>query len=115
MHWDPYLHTWVVTRYADVHEVLHTYSADRTHTPEKLRPWAWPNESHRRVDGAADAVHGSATAHPAPEAGIHAFTPARVAVLRSHIREIVSRLLDRVEDDVEWTSSATWLSRCRRS
>ena len=29
----------------------------------------------------------------------HAFTPGRVAVLRSHIREIVGRLLDRVEND----------------
>src|ERR1700747_2578638 len=36
VHWDPFLHTWVVTRYADVLEVLHTFSADRTHTPEKL-------------------------------------------------------------------------------
>ena len=37
VHWDPYLHTWVVTRYADVLDVLHTFSANRTHTPEKLR------------------------------------------------------------------------------
>ena len=38
MHWDAFLHTWVVTRYVDVLEVLHTFSAERTHTPEKLRP-----------------------------------------------------------------------------
>src|SRR6202035_3834493 len=36
VHWDPFLHTWVVTRYADVLEVLHSFSADRTHTPAKL-------------------------------------------------------------------------------
>src|SRR5213594_1596900 len=36
VHWDPFLHTWVVTRYADVVEVLHHYSADRTPTPEQL-------------------------------------------------------------------------------
>ena len=35
VHWDPFLHTWVVTRYADVLEVLHTFSAERTHTPGK--------------------------------------------------------------------------------
>ncbi len=29
----------------------------------------------------------------------HAFTPGRVAVLRSHIREMVGRLLDRVESE----------------
>ena len=33
VHWDPYLHAWIVTRYADVIDVLHHYSADRTPTP----------------------------------------------------------------------------------
>jgi pimeloyl-[acyl-carrier protein] synthase len=37
VHWDPFLHTWVVTRYVDVLEVLHNFSANRTHTPEKLQ------------------------------------------------------------------------------
>ena len=36
VHWDPFLHTWVVTRYAEVLEVLHTFSADRTPNPEQL-------------------------------------------------------------------------------
>src|SRR3954469_22814527 len=36
VHWDPYLHTWVVTRYQDVVTVLHHFSADRTPTPEQL-------------------------------------------------------------------------------
>jgi cytochrome P450 len=36
VHWDPFLHAWVVTRYADVLEVLHTFSADRTPTPQQL-------------------------------------------------------------------------------
>ena len=36
VHWDPFLHAWVVTRYADVLEVLHTFSADRTPNPEQL-------------------------------------------------------------------------------
>ena len=26
VHWDPFLHCWVVTRYADVHSVLHSFS-----------------------------------------------------------------------------------------
>ena len=37
VHWDPFLHCWVVTRYADVHQVLHSFSADRTPSPEQLR------------------------------------------------------------------------------
>ena len=36
VHWDPYLHAWVVTRYADVLMVLLEYSAARTPTPEQL-------------------------------------------------------------------------------
>ena len=36
VHWDRFLHTWVVTRYPDVLTVLHTFSADRTPTPEQL-------------------------------------------------------------------------------
>src|ERR1700730_9182909 len=33
---DPFLHAWVVTRYADVIHVLHHFSANRTPTPEQL-------------------------------------------------------------------------------
>src|SRR5205807_9847326 len=36
VHWDPFLHAWVVTRYSDVVRVLHDFSADRTPTPEQL-------------------------------------------------------------------------------
>jgi pimeloyl-[acyl-carrier protein] synthase len=98
VHWDPFLHTWVVTSYAEVQEVLHTFSADRTHTPEKLRAMGLAEmtpianlmvklmlfmdpPSHTRLRSLAS----------------YAFGPARVAVLRTHIREIVGRLLDAVE------------------
>src|SRR3979490_107332 len=36
VHWDPFLHAWVVTRYPDVVTVLLKFSANRTPTPEKL-------------------------------------------------------------------------------
>ena len=36
VHWDPFLHAWVVTRYEDVVTVLMKFSANRTPTPEKL-------------------------------------------------------------------------------
>src|SRR5436305_2955000 len=36
VHWDPFLHAWVVTRYNDVITVLYHYSAKRTPTPEQL-------------------------------------------------------------------------------
>src|SRR6266849_424747 len=36
VHWDPYLHAWVVTRYEDVVAVLYHFSANRTPTPEQF-------------------------------------------------------------------------------
>src|SRR5450631_4332927 len=36
VHWDPFLHAWVVTRYADVLTVFQNFSSDRTPTPEQL-------------------------------------------------------------------------------
>src|ERR1700752_2191666 len=36
VHWDPFLHAWVVTRYEDVVTVFQRFSANRTPTPEEL-------------------------------------------------------------------------------
>src|SRR5579872_1770284 len=36
VHWDPFLHAWVVTRYTDVVTVFQKFSANRTPTPEQL-------------------------------------------------------------------------------
>jgi cytochrome P450 len=99
VHWDPYLHSWVVTRYPDVMRVLRDFSADRTPSPEKLTEMGLSAlnpiakvmvkqmlfldpPAHTRIRGLAAA----------------AFTPSRVEVLRSHIRDIVNKLLDQVAD-----------------
>ena len=37
VHWDPYLHAWVVTRYEDVVTVFQRFLADRTPPPETPR------------------------------------------------------------------------------
>ena len=42
VHWDIFLHTWVVTRYEDVLCVLRSCSADRTPTPAQLREIGLP-------------------------------------------------------------------------
>jgi pimeloyl-[acyl-carrier protein] synthase len=98
VHWDRFLHTWVVTRYADVLKVLHTFSADRTPTPDQLtvmglsamNPIAkvmvrqmlfMDAPAHTRLRGLASA----------------AFTPRRIQVLRDHIQQIANDLLDRVQ------------------
>jgi hypothetical protein len=102
VHWDPYLHAWVVTRYAEVVEVLHRFSAKRTPTPEKLAALGMEQlapiarvmvrqmlfldpPQHSRVRGLA-AV---------------AFTPRRVKRLRDHIEEIADSLIDAVSSREE--------------
>jgi len=98
VHWDPFLHTWVVTRYADVLEVLHTFSAARTHTPEKLRAMGLAEISPVAELMVKQMLFMDPPQHTRlRKLASHAFTPARVSVLRGHIREIVARLLDRVE------------------
>jgi pimeloyl-[acyl-carrier protein] synthase len=102
VHWDPFLHAWVVTRYADVITVFQKFSANRTPTPEQLTslglsaltPLAQvmvrqmlflDPPDHGRVRGLASK----------------AFTPRRVEVLRSHIQDITTSLLDAVQDKGE--------------
>ncbi len=100
VHWDPFLHTWVVTRYADVLEVLHTFSAERTHTPAKLEAMGLAAMSPVAQLMVKQMLFMDPPQHTRlRKLASHAFTPSRVAVLRSHIREVVGRLLDRVESD----------------
>src|SRR5438445_12559164 len=42
VHWDAYLHAWVVTRYDDVVTVLQHFSAERSPTPEQLTALGLP-------------------------------------------------------------------------
>ena len=102
VHWDPFLHAWVVTRYADVVAVFQRFSADRTPTPEQLTAMGLEAltplakvmvkqmlfldpPAHGRVRGLAS----------------RAFTPRRVEVLRGHIWDITKVLLDAVAEKHE--------------
>jgi cytochrome P450 len=95
VHWDPYLHAWVVTRYADVVTVLHRFSANRTPTPEQfaaiglgeLAPLAQVMVKQMLFMDAPDHTRLRGLASTA-------FTPARVEALRSHIKEILNNLLE---------------------
>jgi pimeloyl-[acyl-carrier protein] synthase len=96
VHWDPYLHAWVVTRYADVVKVLLEFSADRTPTPERLVEM----ELKELSPIAKVMVKQMLFLDPPTHTRIRtlasfAFTPQRVEVLRNHIRDIVKDLLDR--------------------
>ena len=98
MHWDPFLHAWIVTRYSDVMEVLHTFSADRTPTPEQLSAMGLTQLNPIAQVMVKQMLFMDAPAHTRLRSlASKAFTPARVEQLRSHIGEIVNRLLDEIE------------------
>jgi pimeloyl-[acyl-carrier protein] synthase len=97
VHWDSFLHAWVVTRYPDVVRVLKEFSAARTPSPDQLTAIGLSQlnpiaqvmvkqmlfldaPTHTRIRGLASA----------------AFTPAKVEALRAHIRDITSGLIDQV-------------------
>jgi cytochrome P450 len=95
VHWDPFLHAWVVTRYADVVTVLYKFSADRTPTPEQLAAMGLEALTPIARVMVKQMLFLDAPAHTRLRGlASYAFTPRRVAVLREHIQEITNRLLD---------------------
>jgi pimeloyl-[acyl-carrier protein] synthase len=99
VHWDAFLHAWVVTRYADVVHVLHTFSANCTPSPEHLCAMGLSalNPIAQLLIKQMLFMDGSAHGRLRSLASA-AFTPRRIEALRSHIQEIVDGLLDAVED-----------------
>lgn len=96
VHWDPFLHAWVVTRYADVVHVLHRFSADRTPSPEQLQAMGLGDLTPIARVMVKQMLFMDAPTHTRIRGlAAHAFTPRRVAVLRDHIQEIVDSLLHR--------------------
>jgi hypothetical protein len=97
VHWDPYLHSWVVTSYREVVKVLMTCSADRTPAPEYLerlglsfmKPFSEVMlQQMMFMDGARHARLRSICAA--------AFTPRRVEELRTAIESIAHELIDKI-------------------
>jgi amino acid adenylation domain-containing protein len=98
VHWDSYLHAWVVTRYADVLEVLHSFSADRTPTPEQLAAMGLSQLKPIAQVMIKQMLFLDAPGHTRLRGlASKAFTPARVEALKTHIRDIVNNLLDKVQ------------------
>ncbi len=95
VHWDPYLHAWVVTRYADVVTVFQRFSADRTPTPEGLAALGLETLAPiarvmvRQMLFLDPPAHGRLRGLASK-----AFTPRRVEALRSHVQAITDGLLD---------------------
>src|SRR5690242_13724179 len=98
VHWDPFLHAWVVTRYADVVRVLHYFSADRTPTPEQLTAMGMSALNPIAQVMVKQMLFMDAPAHTRLRAlASSVFTPSKVELLRLHIQEIADQLLDAVE------------------
>src|SRR3954466_13927803 len=94
--WDPFLHSWVVTGYAEVLTVLHKFSADRTPTPEQLKAMGVAElapiaqvmvKQMLFLDGTAHArLRGLCSA---------AFTSRSIEGMKEQIQDIAEGLVDR--------------------
>ena len=94
VHWDPYLHAWVVTRYSDIVFVLHQFSAKCAPTPEHLAAMGMPELAPVAQCMTRQMLFMDAPAHTRLRGlASMAFTPAKVEALRSHIQEIVDNLM----------------------
>lgn len=98
VHWDHYLHAWVVTRYSDVVRVLLDFTASRTPTAEQLTAIGLSEVGPIAQVMVKQMLFMDAPSHTRLR-GLcsQAFTPGRVEILRLHIEEIANRLLDKVE------------------
>jgi pimeloyl-[acyl-carrier protein] synthase len=99
VHWDPFLHAWAVTRYADIVTVLSRFSADRTLTPEQLDGMGLGGLKPIIEVMSRQMLFRDPPAHTRlRNLCAAAFTPARVAVLRGHIQDIADGLIDEFID-----------------
>ncbi|HEX8813101.1 MAG TPA: cytochrome P450, partial [Terracidiphilus sp.] len=102
VHWDPFLHAWVVTRYSDVLEVLLSFSADRTPTPAQLDEMGLSSLNPIAQVMVKQMLFMDAPAHTRLRGlSSKAFNPVRVEQLRSHIQDIVTNLLDGLQSKDE--------------
>src|SRR5437764_9425623 len=97
VHWDPFLHAWVTTRYGDVVRVLLDFSAVRTPTPEQLAKMGLSRLSPIAAVMVKQMLFLDPPSHTRLRSlASSAFTPRRVELLRSHIQEIADKLIDSV-------------------
>lgn len=97
VHWDSYLHAWIVTRYVDVVTVLHDFSAQRTPTPDQLARMGLEELAPIARVMVKQMLFLDPPAHTRIRSlASYAFTPQRVGILREHIRDIVRERIDAV-------------------
>lgn len=97
VHWDPYLHAWIVTSYADVVRVLTDFSAARAPSPDFFESLGAPEVSPIAQVMVKQMLFMDAPAHTRlRKLAASAFTPKRARELRDHIQEIATKLVDEI-------------------
>lgn len=95
VHWDPYLHAWIVTRYSDVVSVLTTFSADRAPSPEFFEALSVHDVGPIAKVMVKQMLFMDPPSHTRlRKLAAPAFMPARVQRLHDHIEEIATKLID---------------------
>lgn len=95
VHWDPFMHTWVVTRYEDVLTVLQRFSADRTPGQEQMKALGLPSFGPIANVMTKQMLFLDAPAHTRlRKLCSTAFTPRRVEEMEAQIADIAHRLID---------------------
>lgn len=97
VHWDPYLHAWILTRYVDCVTVLHDFSATRIPAPEQLTAIGLSEMNPIVEVLARQMIFMDAPSHTRlRKLAAATFTNRRVEALRPHIQEITDSLIDTV-------------------
>ncbi len=97
IHWDPYLHAWVLTKYEDVVQAVQSFSSERSPTPEQFTAYGMEELNPVAQVLIRQMIFRDPPAHTRLKAlAAAAFTPARVEALRTHIQEITDGLIDAV-------------------
>ncbi len=97
VHWDPFLHVWIVTRYQDVITVYTKFSADRTPTPQFFEAIGAPEVAPVANVMVKQMLFKDAPAHTRLRKLAGAgFIPARIRKLRDQIQQTTEQLIDKV-------------------
>jgi hypothetical protein len=95
--WDPFMHSWVVTSYAEVVTVLSKYNAARTPTPEQLEAMGLSVLGPYAEMMLKQMLFMDAPAHTRLRSMCAvAFTPRRIELLRKACEKIAHDLINRV-------------------
>lgn len=97
VHWDPYLHAWVLTKYEDAMYAVQHFSSERSPTPEQLTAYGMAELNPAAQVLVRQMIFRDPPAHTRLKAlAAAAFTPGRVETLKNHIQEVTDQLIDAV-------------------